>query len=110
VSGTRSGRAVKKLLDPYGLVQAEKPVCSACGRSTQGWLWFCYCSCGEGVTHGVCLECLEAGQEIGLIETAVTTLEADMEAGPPIKRQTKSYMFQRCPRNEEVRTALAMGR
>jgi hypothetical protein len=92
---------------PPALAVAER-VCRACAGVTQGWLWFCSCECGA--SHGICYECLESAIDLGMVLATVGSIETDMEAGPPIKREIKSYDFRVCPTTKEARTALAMGR
>ena len=82
--------------------------CRACGGTTQGWLIFCHCVCGD--EHGICHECSIAMEEIGMLESSVGEVTHDAENGGPITtRYTESRILQ-CIKKEEVRMALAIGR
>ena len=82
--------------------------CYACEGTTQGWLIFCRCVCGS--EHGICQECAEAAEEIGMLETTVEETQHDAESGgPTTTRYTVSHLLH-CVLKEEVRMALAIGR
>jgi len=82
--------------------------CLACGGTTQGWLIFCDCTCGD--QHGICHECSCAAEEIGMLKSSVEEMTHDAESGGPITtRYTASRLLQ-CIGKEEVRMALAIGR
>ena len=82
--------------------------CHACGGTTQGWLIFCKCVCGN--EHGICYECAGAADEIGMLESSVEEMTHDAESGGSVTTSYTASQLLQCVSKEEVRTALAIGR